>query len=126
MLQILIILLTLLFVQVNLWNSRLFGQEDDATLNNLAVKFNGKYGQVEVGGNFVGAEFHHSRSLPSRISFYYPVANSIDLSTDYWKRDESQPFRIRLNFNGQIEEIESHCGKKGKDLPRRQAGRKKG
>ncbi|NIV11194.1 MAG: hypothetical protein GWN62_07845, partial [Aliifodinibius sp.] len=57
------------------------------------------------GGNFVGAEFHHSRPLPSRISFYYPVANSIDLSTDYWMRDESQPFLIRLNFDGQIKEI---------------------
>src|SRR5437870_13328446 len=53
--------------------------------------FDRHYGQVEVGGRYVGAEFHRSRPLPSRISFYYPVANSIDLSTDYLRRDESLP-----------------------------------
>jgi len=50
----------------------------------LASSFNGKRGQVEVGGPFAGAEFHASRPLPSRISFFAPAANSIDLSTDYW------------------------------------------
>ena len=43
--------------------------------------------QIEVGGPFVGVEFHHSSPMPQRISFFYPVANSIDLSSDYWKRD---------------------------------------
>ena len=62
------------------------------TTNPLVFPFDKKYGQVEVGGPYVGVEFHKSRPLPSRISFYYPVANSIDLSTDYWKRDESRPF----------------------------------
>jgi hypothetical protein len=71
----------------------------------LAVRFEGKQGQVEVGGNFVGAEFHKSSPLPSRISFYYPVANSIDLSSDYWKRYESKPFTATLTFDGQSEEI---------------------
>ncbi|MDH3251638.1 MAG: hypothetical protein OEM41_02535, partial [Ignavibacteria bacterium] len=33
----------------------------------LAVKFTGKRGQVEVGGPFAGVEFHESRPLPSRI-----------------------------------------------------------
>jgi len=88
-------------------NLQLHSQDYEPNLNKLAIQFSGNYGQVEVGGYFVGAEFHHSRPLPSRISFYYPVANSIDLSTDYWKRDESRPFLIRLNFEGQIEEIES-------------------
>ncbi len=60
--------------------------------------FDKGYGQVEVGGRFVGAEFHDSRPLPSRISFYYPVANSIDLSTDYWKRGESQPMVVGLRI----------------------------
>ena len=58
----------------------------------LSQKFSGRYGQVEIGGKYVGLEFHHSRPLPSRFSFYYPVANSIDLSTDYWQRDRSQPY----------------------------------
>ncbi|MDX1741293.1 MAG: hypothetical protein R3178_08375, partial [Rhodothermales bacterium] len=53
-------------------------------------------GQLQVGGPYAGIEFHHSRPLPSRISFYYPVANSIDLSTDYWQRDASMPFSISL------------------------------
>jgi len=71
-------------------------QKTDSQSSQLAVRFEGKYGQVEVGGDFVGAEFHQSRPLPSRISFYYPVANSIDLSTDYWKRYESQPLTATL------------------------------
>lgn len=56
-----------------------------------SVFFGGRYGQVEVGGPFAAAEFHGSRPLPSRISFYAPVANSIDVSTDYWRRGESRP-----------------------------------
>jgi hypothetical protein len=60
----------------------------------LAVTFDGKRGQVEVGGPFAGVEFHESRPLPSRISFYYPVANSIDLSTDYWQRGNSRPMVV--------------------------------
>ena len=35
----------------------------------LEVFFDGQYGQIEVGGKYVGVEFHHSRPLPSRISF---------------------------------------------------------
>jgi len=65
----------------------------------LSYSFSKKYGQVEVGGPFVGIEFHQSRPLPSRISFFYPVANSIDLSTDYWKRDESLPMAIGFALN---------------------------
>ena len=54
----------------------------------LAVQFKGD-AKIEVGGPFVGAEFHHSYMIPQRISFFYPVANSIDLSRDYWTRDSS-------------------------------------
>jgi len=64
----------------------------------LSYDFKGRYGQVEVGGRYVGAEFHGSRPLPSRISFYYPVANSTDLSTDYWKRGESQPMVVGIKI----------------------------
>jgi len=56
--------------------------------NDLAVDFKGD-AKIEVGGPFVGAEFHHSYMIPQRISFFYPVANSIDRSQDYWKRDTS-------------------------------------
>lgn len=66
--------------------------------NPLSFHFDKKYGQVEVGGPFAGAEFHKSRPLPSRISFYYPVANSIDISTDYWKRYESMPMAMGLKI----------------------------
>ncbi|MDP1675281.1 MAG: amylo-alpha-1,6-glucosidase [Bacteroidota bacterium] len=69
--------------------------------NPLIFPFDKKYGQVEVGGPFVGVEFHKSRPLPSRISFYYPVANSIDLSTDYWKRDESRPFAFGVKIGNE-------------------------
>ncbi len=62
----------------------------------LSFAFDKKYGQVEVGGPFVGMEFHHSNPLPSRISFYYPVANSIDVSTGYWERDASRPMAIGI------------------------------
>jgi len=62
----------------------------------LSYFFDRHYGQIEVGGRFAGAEFHDSRPIPSRISFYYPVANSIDLSTDYWKRGNSLPFAIGI------------------------------
>lgn len=71
----------------------------------LGYKFDGKYGQIEVGGNYAGAEFHDSRPLPSRISFYYPVANSIDLSTDYWKRGDSKPFDVFVDIDGRTDTL---------------------
>jgi len=54
----------------------------------LKINFNGD-AKIEVGGPHVGIEMHHSSPLLQRISFYYPVANSIDMSADYWKRDTS-------------------------------------
>ncbi|MBU1065792.1 hypothetical protein KKC74_13450 [bacterium] len=54
----------------------------------LAVQYTGD-AKLEVGGPYVGVEFHHSCMIPQRISFFYPVANSIDHSRDYWKRDTS-------------------------------------
>jgi hypothetical protein len=72
----------------------------------LMYFFDGRRGQVEVGGRYVGFEFHHSRPVPSRISFFYPVANSIDVSTDYWKRDNSLPWAIGFRIgDGQVEWI---------------------
>jgi glycogen debranching enzyme len=56
--------------------------------SDLAITFQGN-AKIEVGGPYVGAEFHHSYMIPQRISFFYPVANSIDHSQDYWTRDTS-------------------------------------
>ncbi len=66
----------------------------------LNVSFEKGYGQVEIGSRYVGAEFHHSRPVPSRVSFYYPVANSIDLSTDYWQRYRSMPIKLHVEYGG--------------------------
>ena len=63
----------------------------------LSYTFTRHYGQVEVGGRYVGAEFHGSRPIPSRISFYEPAANSIDVSTDYWARGNSLPLAIAIS-----------------------------
>ncbi|MGE5314064.1 MAG: hypothetical protein ACM3Q4_05175 [Acidobacteriota bacterium] len=48
----------------------------------LRAVFANRYGPVEVGGSFAGAAFHESRPLPTRISFFYPVANSVDLNDE--------------------------------------------
>jgi glycogen debranching enzyme len=66
----------------------------NSSTEKLNYHFSGGYGQIEIGGKFVGLEFHHSRPLPSRISFYYPVANSVDLSEGYWTRDQSLPISM--------------------------------
>ena len=63
---------------------------------------------VEVGGPFAGAEFHHGRPVPTRISFYSPIANSIDLSTDYWKRWESIPLRLFVAIDGVVDTLDTH------------------
>ena len=71
----------------------------------LEVQFSAGYGQLEVGGQYAGVEFHKSRPLPSRISFYYPVANSLDISTDYWKRYESLPINFILKSGNQTDSL---------------------
>ncbi|MBN2280305.1 MAG: hypothetical protein JXQ65_06985 [Candidatus Marinimicrobia bacterium] len=63
----------------------------------LAVTFSDD-AKLEVGGPFVGAEFHHSYMVPQRISFFYPIANSIDQSRDFWKRDTSFVSRWHLKI----------------------------
>lgn len=74
------------------------------TLGSLSARsqqypFSGSYGQVEVGGPFVGAEFHGSQPLPCKISFYSPVTNCIDLSTGYWERRESRPVVVGIRMD---------------------------
>lgn len=71
----------------------------------LTVKFKGD-AQIEVGGPYVGLEFHHVSPHLQRISFYYPSANSIDNSTDYWYRDTTHILSIKLKRNSKkYEEI---------------------
>ncbi len=64
----------------------------------LSVEFSGKPSQIEIGNPYIGIEMHASSPLLNRISFYYPVANSIDLSTDYWKRDQFRILFFGLKF----------------------------
>lgn len=65
--------------------------------DDLAVEFAGN-ARIEVGGPFVGAEFHNSYPVPQRISFFYPVANSIDISEDYWLRDTTVVLDVGLKI----------------------------
>ena len=64
----------------------------------LAVKSQEQFQQLEVGGPFAGVEFHKNSILPARISFYYPVANSIDASGDYWNRHLSRVLTMRVKI----------------------------
>ncbi len=64
-----------------------------------SIRCDGPDDQIEAGGPLAGAEFHGSRPLPSRISLYSPVANSIDLSADYWRRGESRPFVVGISVD---------------------------
>ncbi|MEG8947128.1 amylo-alpha-1,6-glucosidase [Rosettibacter firmus] len=66
------------------------------------IVFN-KKSEIEVGSFYAGVEFHNSVPVPQRISFYYPVANSIDLSTDYWHRDTSYVMNLGLKFGEKLE-----------------------
>jgi len=66
-----------------LFSSRNIGQGTDL----LRIVSTKEIGQIEVGGPYIGIEIHNSFPLLNRISLYYPVANSIDISEDYWKRE---------------------------------------
>ncbi len=85
--------------------SPLVWAQDAPSVDPLSITFDGKRGQVEVGGAYAGVEFHDSRPVPARISFYYPVANSIDLSTDYWKRGTSRPLDVMIRVDGRTDSV---------------------
>jgi len=89
-----------LFALLTLGICTLPAQNVQPFIDPLSFTCDKHYGQVEVGGRSVGAEFHGSRPLPARISFFSPVANSIDVSTDYWKRDASQPMVLGIRRGG--------------------------
>ena len=73
-------------------NLRIIGQGNDS----LRIESAKEVGQIEVGGPYVGIEIHKSFPLLNRISFYYPVANSIDISEDYWKRENFRVMSVGL------------------------------
>jgi hypothetical protein len=62
----------------------------------LSIQSIKEVGQIEVGNPYVGIEVHKSFPLLNRISFYYPVANSIDISEDYWKRENYRIMTVGL------------------------------
>ena len=70
--------------------------------NNLKVTFKGD-AQLETGSSFVGLEFHHNSPAIERISFYFPVSNSVDLSNDYWKRDSSFVMAAAIRIGNKTE-----------------------
>lgn len=74
-------------------------QSPDSLMEKLRIRFKGD-AKIEVGSTFVGLSFHHSTPLPQRVSFYYPVANSIDNSTDYWRRDTTFVVSAGVRFDG--------------------------
>lgn len=69
--------------------------------NSLKIASNYEVGQIEVGGPFVGIEIHKSFPMINRISFYYPVANSIDISEDYWKRENYRIMSMGMKIGNQ-------------------------
>jgi len=72
--------------------------------DSLKIDFMGD-AKIEVGGPYVGIELHHSSPILQRISFFYPVANSLDESTDYWKRDTSFIMTLGLKIGDGPKEI---------------------
>ncbi len=97
-----ILLFAMLF---GLSGSALYGQwlssEDSLKKEKLDIKFKGD-AKIEVGSVYAGLSFHHSYPVPQRISFYYPAANSIDHSTDYWFRDTTFVMDLGLKFGSEI------------------------
>jgi cellobiose phosphorylase len=67
----------------------------------LALDHSGNPAQIEIGGPFVGVEMHRSSPLLSRVSLFYPLANSIDLSTSYWQRDQFRVLFLGLKVGSQ-------------------------
>ncbi len=66
------------------------------------INFNGD-SKIEIGSYYVGVEFHHSCPVPQRFSFYYPIANSIDLSSDYWHRDTTYVMNVGSKFGDEFQ-----------------------
>ncbi|MCB2211194.1 hypothetical protein KQI52_03675 [bacterium] len=81
-----------------LLSSLSFGSGETPNRPAITVTSDGDYDIVEVGGSYVGAEFHRRKPAPTRISFYTPVANSLDPSQDYWTRDTTRTLELLLQY----------------------------
>ncbi len=81
-----------IFLMVLLLTFTVYGQDNSS----LTIESTKEVGQIEVGSPYIGIEIHKSFPLLNRISFYYPVANSIDISEDYWKRENFRIMSIGL------------------------------
>lgn len=90
-------------------SSALHSLTDDLSVRNkeLLQKEFAADAQVETGSSFIGVEFHHGNPCPQRISYFYPVANSADISTDYWKRDSTHIIKLSLKAGNYTETIET-------------------
>lgn len=86
-------------ILICLFEAAQLAAQDKDVKKQLQIEFKGD-SRIETGSAFVGAEFHHSSPCPQRISFYYPVANSMDLSSDYWTRDTTFVIKMRLKAGG--------------------------
>ena len=93
------IILTSLFISV--FTLKATGQVVDL----LTIESTKEVGQIEIGSPYVGIEIHKSFPLLNRISFYYPVANSIDISEDYWKRENFRIMSIGLKVGDSLKKI---------------------
>lgn len=74
----------------------------------LTIESVKEVGQIEVGSAYVGIEIHKSFPLLNRISFYYPVANSIDISTDYWTRERFRIMSLGLKVGDSPKRLLKH------------------
>ncbi len=73
--------------------------QTDRPTQGLKVQVTDRPTLIEIGGPYAGIEMHGGNPLLNRISLYYPVANSIDNSNDYWTRDTSRILRLGLRLD---------------------------
>ncbi|MCD6309553.1 MAG: hypothetical protein J7M18_02500, partial [Candidatus Eremiobacteraeota bacterium] len=67
-------------------------------LQRLQVEMEAGPAKIEVGGPFVGAKFVSGSPLPTRIAFFYPVANTIDLRDVPWGGNMPQVLYLGLKI----------------------------
>lgn len=70
--------------------------EQNNSADQLEIYYSKESAIIEIGGPYVGIEMHRSSPSLNRISFFYPAANSIDNSQDYWTREKWQILGIGI------------------------------
>ena len=99
-----ILLIPLLIISTFIQLSSVAQETNNTLRKDLEVSFSKNPSQIEIGGPFAGIEMHNSSPLLKRISFFYPVANSIDFSTDYWERDKARTMLLGLKVGNKNKE----------------------